>query len=202
MNTHQVLSVKEFEFTHEAVRPEAYAAYVRVLRQNWRQGTVGSKTRAEVAFSNKKPWRQKGTGRARVGSMRSPLWRKGGTIFGPQERSRLLSIPREVKRAVLRTLVQSIVSEGRFIVLDGCSFDKPNTKKAVAVLQAAGVLGEMVGVFAHAHDHVTRASFSNIEKVFVLLFDEPNAYDISRAQYWVVRREDLDACKQMVKKWN
>jgi ribosomal protein L4 len=71
--------------------------YVRALLQNWRQGTVWSRGRSDVSFSNKKPWKQKGTGRARAGSPKSPLWRGGGVIFGPQERSRLLKINRKAR---------------------------------------------------------------------------------------------------------
>src|SRR5438105_1375079 len=75
-----------------------FSNYIRSLIQNWRQGTVACKTRGEIAFSNKKPWKQKGTGRARAGSRRSPLWRKGGVIFGPQSRVRTLKVGRAVKQ--------------------------------------------------------------------------------------------------------
>src|SRR5437588_407352 len=84
----RVLTAKELalEPAKDRVAPKAFAIAIRTLRQNWRQGTVAVKGRADVSFSNRKPWRQKGTGRARAGSARSPLWRKGGVCHGPQER--------------------------------------------------------------------------------------------------------------------
>ena len=78
------------------------AVYVRSLLQNWRQGTVGCKGRSDVAYSNKKPWKQKGTGRARAGSARSPLWRGGGVIFGPQPRTRVLKAGKQVKKKCVK----------------------------------------------------------------------------------------------------
>src|SRR5680860_633450 len=85
----------------EKVSPKAYSTWIKVLLQNWRQGTVGCKGRSDVAKSTKKPWKQKGTGRARAGSARSPLWRGGGVTFGPQKRSRKLKFPRNIKDSIL-----------------------------------------------------------------------------------------------------
>ena len=82
----------DLDLNKKETSPVTFARAIRVLLQNWRQGTVGCKSRGEVAFANRKPWRQKGTGRARVSSLRSPLWRKGGVIFGPQARVRKLFI--------------------------------------------------------------------------------------------------------------
>ena len=79
------------------VTPVGFSTWIRSLRQNWRQGTVGCKGRSDVAHSNKKPWKQKGTGRARAGSPRSPLWRGGGVTFGPQARVRTLAVPAQLK---------------------------------------------------------------------------------------------------------
>src|ERR1700683_4830953 len=82
----------DLEIEKREESPKTYATAIRTLIQNWRQGTVGCKDRSEVAYSNRKPWKQKGTGRARAGSLRSPVWRKGGVTFGPQPRVRELSI--------------------------------------------------------------------------------------------------------------
>jgi len=100
----------------ESARTVAHA--IRVLFQNWRQGTVGCKSRGEVAFSNKKPWRQKGTGRARVSSLRSPLWRKGGIIFGPQPRVRELSLNTKQKRLAFNNLLFSMLDKEAVYCLD------------------------------------------------------------------------------------
>ena len=88
-----------------SVPSAAFSIWVRALSQNWRQGTVACKGRSDVARSGKKPWKQKGTGRARAGSARSPLWRGGGVTFGPQPRSRSLTVPKRLKRGVLRGLL-------------------------------------------------------------------------------------------------
>lgn len=102
----RVVSLDELELAPvEEKRQNAvmFSDYVRALMQNTRQGTVSSKSRGEVAFSNKKPWKQKGTGRARVSSRRSPLWRKGGTIFGPQARVKTLKVSQATKEKSTRS---------------------------------------------------------------------------------------------------
>ena len=98
----QTLSASDLniEGARKEISPVAMAVYVRSLLQNWRQGTVACKGRSDVAYSNKKPWKQKGTGRARAGSARSPLWRGGGVIFGPQPRTRVLKAGKQLKRSV------------------------------------------------------------------------------------------------------
>ena len=100
MNTLSAKDVNFVEPNNENKSSVGFSIWVRALLQNWRQGTVGSKDRSEVSFSNKKPWKQKGTGRARAGSARSPLWRGGGVVFGPQPRTRVLKTGKQVKRNV------------------------------------------------------------------------------------------------------
>ena len=148
-----------------------YSTAVRVLLQNWRQGTVGCKTRGELSFSNKKPWRQKGTGRARVGSIRSPLWRKGGVIFGPQPRVRELAINKEQKKLVFNNLFFDMLKNEKIYCLD-VQFDaKPSTKKAVELLNNVHLVNKKVLVFLSAHDDVAYASFRNIPHVNIVYFD-------------------------------
>ena len=106
------------------------AQAIRVLFQNWRQGTVACKTRGQVAFSNKKPWRQKGTGRARVSSLRSPLWRKGGIIFGPQPRVRTLELNAKQKRLTFNNLLFSMVDKNAVYCLDFSSAEGKGQTKA------------------------------------------------------------------------
>src|ERR1700722_4270098 len=92
--------------------PHAISDYVRSLFQNWRQGTVWSRGRADVSFSNKKPWKQKGTGRARAGSAKSPLWRGGGVTFGPQERTRVLKTNKKIRQLALLSLLSDHLERG------------------------------------------------------------------------------------------
>ena len=100
----------------------------------WRRGTADTKRKGEVAGSNKKPWRQKGTGRARVGSRRSPLWRKGGIVFGPHPRSYAYSLPKKVRRLALKSALSSKLISGDLIVLDELNFAQPKTKDMLGVL--------------------------------------------------------------------
>ena len=108
----------QVEFIAKEQNLKAFARAIRVLRQNWRQGTVGCKTRAELAFSNRKPWKQKGTGRARAGSLRSPLWRKGGVIFGPQPRTRTLALNSKEMNLVFNNVLSSKLANKSVMCLD------------------------------------------------------------------------------------
>ena len=101
------------------INPKTFSLAIRVLLQNWRQGTVGCKDRSEVAYTNKKPWKQKGTGRARAGTRRSPLWRGGGVTFGPQARIRELSIPRKAKQKIFSALLLQRLEAGRIAIILG-----------------------------------------------------------------------------------
>ncbi len=104
------------------------ALWVRALLQNWRQGTVATKGRSDIAYTGKKPFKQKGTGRARAGTARSPLWRGGGVIFGPQKRTRTLTVPKGVKKNVLQGLLWKFLGNKRVVSLDWQSpADKPKT---------------------------------------------------------------------------
>ncbi len=108
--------------------------------QNWRQGTVGCKDRSEVAFSNKKPWKQKGTGRARAGSARSPVWRGGGVTFGPQPRVRTLQVNKQVKKSVLADIASHYANNGKIVSLNwALSEQRPRTAEAFNALKEAGL---------------------------------------------------------------
>ncbi|MDH7512771.1 MAG: 50S ribosomal protein L4 [Clostridiales bacterium] len=111
-----------------------------VQRQaNQRRGTASTKTRGEVSGSSRKPWRQKGTGRARAGSIRSPLWRKGGTIFGPKPRDYSYEIPKQVKRNALRAALSLRLAENRLLILEGAALKGAKTKEALSLLKALNV---------------------------------------------------------------
>lgn len=185
------------------VKPRTIAQSVRVVTQNRRQGTVGVKGRSDVAFSNKKPWKQKGTGRARAGSPRSPLWRKGGVIFGPQPRVRTLSIPKKMRQKALATLLWSQLENDKVICLTH-AFDAqaPKTRMAHDILKQANLLGQNVNLFVGHDDMVVQKSFANMPNVCMYYFDEPNVYDLASAQYWVFFEKDLDAFKTMVEQWS
>jgi len=182
--------------------PASVAQYIRVLRQNWRQGTVGCKDRSEVAFANRKPWKQKGTGRARAGSARSPLWRKGGVTFGPQARTRVLTVSQSMRRNVMQSLFWNKIEQQRIVELD-CQFvdDKPKTLLAHQALKSAGLQDKKLIMFVAVHDYQTQASFANLPNVEMYLFDQPNAYALLHGQYWVYLKKDSDLFKGMVGSW-
>ena len=205
--THHILSVADLGIESiETVSTKSFALYIRALLQNWRQGTVACKDRSKVTSrSNKKPWKQKGTGRARAGSPRSPLWRGGGVVFGPQPRVRTLKISQELKKGVMRTLLDNILTNGRIVILDWAPTANaaPKTSDAVRALRNAQVSEEKkVLFFTESFDHFVHSSFANIENVHMILFDQPNAFALSSAQTWVVLKKDLELFKKMVAAWN
>lgn len=200
-----VITPAELNITEDArkdVSPVSMAVYVRTLLQNWRQGTVACKGRADVAYSNKKPWKQKGTGRARAGSARSPLWRGGGVIFGPQARTRVLKTSTQVRRNVLNSIFFKFLDQSKIVTLDwGSSMQKPKTALAFKLLKDSNLHDEKVVLFLPTHDQMSYASFINIPNVQILFFDQPNAYDLVNGTRWVVLKKDIEQFKQMVSQW-
>jgi large subunit ribosomal protein L4 len=182
--------------------PSSFTQYINVLRQNWRQGTLGCKGRGDVAFSNKKPWKQKGTGRARVGSIRSPIWRKGGVIFGPQLRTRTLKVSQQLKKNVFKALLFDRLQQQRIVALDWqMEGNSPKTALAFAQLKNAGLHNKKIVLFVPTHDYQLQASYANIPHVKMYLFDQPNAYALSQGDFWVYLKRDSDLFKQMVGSW-
>ncbi len=186
-----------------SISPRMFAQAIRVLRINSRQGTVGVKSRSDVAFSNKKPWRQKGTGRARCGTRRSPLWRKGGVTFGPQPRTRKLDMNRKQKRSVLKAIFLDYVQKGNIHALsfqEKADFIK--TKHAQLLLKNAGLAESKLLLFLDRSDVHMLYGVRNLPYVSVVFFDEPNAYDFAHATSWAFMEKDIEAFKQMVSAWN
>lgn len=184
------------------VSSESFSNSIRALMQNWRQGTLGCKDRGEVAFANRKPWKQKGTGRARAGSARSPLWRKGGVIFGPQLRVRTLKVSKNMRANVFQTLLWKGLEKQTILALNwNVENDKPKTALASQALRDAGLADKKVVLLVAAHDSLVHASFSNIANVRMILFDQPNAYILADADCWVYLQKDSESFKEMVNLW-
>ena len=178
------------------------ALWVRSLLQNWRQGTVAVKGRADVKATTKKPYKQKGTGRARAGSARSPIWRGGGVTFGPQARTRTLKITKGLKKHVLKGILWEFLGGKRIVNLDWAANDVPKTSQAYAALKQAGLDDKKLNLFLTTQDFISQASFANLPNVNVITFDQANAYDLVNSEHWVFLNKDADAFKQMVKQWN
>jgi large subunit ribosomal protein L4 len=153
-----------------------------------RAGTQSTKTRAEVRGGGAKPWKQKGTGRARQGSIRSPQWRGGGVALGPKPRSYAQRTPKKMIRLATRSALSDRFAEDRVVVVDDWGFDAPSTKAAVAALSTIGVEGKVLVVLADT-DEVAWKSFRNLTHVQVLAARELNAYDIL-CNDWIVFTTD------------
>ena len=148
-----------------------------------RSGTQSTKTRAEVRGGGAKPWRQKGTGRARQGSIRSPQWSGGGIALGPKPRSYAQKTPKKMVRLALRSALSDRAADGKVRVVD-FGFDAPSTKAAVSALADLGIDGRVLLVLA-ADDTATWKSFRNLTDVHILVPGELNAYDVLVSD-WVV----------------
>ena len=163
-----------------------------VVRQNAaeRRGTHATKTRSMVSGTGKKPWRQKGTGRARVGEIRNPLWRGGGTVFGPQPRSYEYSIPKKVEKGALRAALMQKIKEGTLIVIDELTASEVKTKAAVGVLKTIGVTGKVVLVDAQL-DEMFAKSVRNIAGVSLVQSNRVTARDVANTRQVVLTKAAL-----------
>lgn len=159
---------------------------------NKRVGTHATKTRGQIAGSNKKPWKQKGTGRARAGTRKSPLWRGGGTIFGPHPRDYSYAINRKQRRVALRSALFAKFRDGQVIVIDGLKADSPKTKPVAAALKALGVQGACL-IGTSAQDKNLYLSARNIPGVLVSAVRDFNALDVLNARTVVLTRDGFDA---------
>ncbi len=152
---------------------------VRAYRNNGRKGTASTKSRAEVAGSNRKPWRQKGTGRARVGSRASPLWRSGGVIFGPKPKEYQMDLPRKMKRKALASALSTRYDEGNLCVVDGLEFDSPKTKRALTLLASLELPKDTLIICSQVEDDwKLRKSFSNIPTANCISTSQANVYEV------------------------
>jgi large subunit ribosomal protein L4 len=189
--------------TVKKVSSFVFAVSIRALLTSWRQGTVKCKDRAEVARSGKKPWKQKGTGRARAGTARSPLWRGGGVIHGPQPRVRKSKVTQKVRSSGFNFLLNQYVDNGLIYSADWhIAGDKPKTKNAFGLLRDAQFMNQkQIILFLSIEDRVHYASFANIPNVHLVYFDQPNAYDLARASRWMFLQKDIEQFKKMVMRW-
>ena len=162
-----------------------------------RAGTHSTKTRGEVRGGGAKPWRQKGTGRARHGSTREPQWKGGGVAWGPKPRDHSQSVPKKMKAAALRSALSDRAREGSVLIVDGLSYEKPKTKDAVASLKAWGAEGKVLLVLTLDDTNVAYA-FRNLPRVHVIAEQQLNVYDVLNADRVVFVKSALDALQARV----
>ena len=155
-----------------------------------RAGSQSTKTRAEVQGGGAKPWRQKGTGRARAGSSRQPNWVGGGVSHAPKPRSYVQRTPKKMIRLALRSALSDRAADGKVVVLDGWGLETPSTRSAVQALDALGVTGRALVVLSE-DDEAAWKSLRNLQTVHCLLARELNAYDVLVSDYIVFTKETL-----------
>ncbi len=171
--------------------------YVKAYLANQRQGTQSAKTRAEVSGGGRKPWRQKGTGRARVGSSRNPVWTGGGVVFAPKPRDYSQSVNKKMRRLAMKSVFSSKVEEKEFFVLDELKMDAPKTSQMAEVLGNLNVEKTLV-VIADNDENVVK-SVRNIKDAKCSTVGTLNAYEMLKYNNLVVTKEALEKIQEVYK---
>ncbi|WP_315118787.1 50S ribosomal protein L4 [uncultured Clostridium sp.] len=179
------------------VEVNQYALHQVVVAQlaNKRQGTQSSKTRAEVSGGGIKPWRQKGTGRARQGSTRSPQWIHGGVVFAPKPREYRVSVPKSMRRVAMKSALTSKVQDNQIIVLENLELEAPKTKEIVKMLGALNANKTLI-VTAESNENVYKSA-RNIEGVEVLPANNLNVYDILKYENFIITKDAVSKIEEV-----
>ncbi len=164
---------------------------------NQRRGTAATKTRAAVSGGGRKPWRQKGTGRARHGSIRSPIWVGGGVTFGPQPRDYRLAMPKKARRQALKSALSSKVAAGSLIVVDELKFDEPKTRRMVEVLNNLQVQGKALVVTVSDGGNVV-LSARNIPGVNTIRAQDLNVYAVLNSEQLIMTKEAVEVVEEVL----
>lgn len=177
------------------VNEHAMHQVVVALLANKRQGTQSAKTRAEVRGGGIKPWRQKGTGRARQGSIRAPQWIKGGVVFAPKPRDYRMSVPKSMRRVALKSALTSKVQGGEMIVLENLSFEAPKTKQMVEVLKAFEAKKTLI-VTSESNEVVFKSA-RNICGVEVMPVNNINVYDLLKFEKLIITKDAVSKIEEV-----
>ena len=177
------------------VNEAAMHQVVVALLANKRQGTQSAKTRAEVRGGGIKPWRQKGTGRARQGSIRAPQWIKGGVVFAPKPRDYRMSIPKSMKRVAMVSALTSKVQNNEMVVLENLDFEAPKTKQVVEMLKAFEAKKTLI-ITAESNENVYKSA-RNIEGVAVLPVNNINVYDLLKYSKVIMTKDAVSKIEEV-----
>jgi large subunit ribosomal protein L4 len=192
-------TIREIQLSPDvfAAKPNPHLVYeaVKQHRAGARRGTHMTKNRALVSGSGKKPWRQKGTGRARAGETRNPLWRHGGTVFGPQPRDYSYAMPKKARAAALRVALTQRLGEGAVKVVEAFGVDEPKTRLLKGLLAKLGVVGKAV-VVDHQPSDALVLSGRNLPGVKVVAESHLTAYDVVDCRHLVVSQEAIDKLEE------
>lgn len=182
---------------NNALMHQAVVAYL----SNQRQGLAATKTRADVSGGGRKPWRQKGTGRARVGSNRSPLWRKGGTMFGPQPHSFYKDLPKRMKALALKSALNSKAKDSEMLVLDMLAVNSHKTKEVFSIMKNLKLEAAKVKFVVDIIDDKLKLSCRNIAKVTLETAKNLTTYEALDCKKLVFTKSALKEVEERVKKW-
>jgi large subunit ribosomal protein L4 len=181
------------------IEPNQHVLFEAVIMQraSLRQGTHKVKNRSEVAGGGRKPWRQKGTGRARQGSIRSPQWRGGGIVFGPTPRSYAYKLPKKVRRLAIKSALSSKVIDNNIVVLEDLAFNAPKTKEMTAVLKGLSVEKKALIVTADNNENVA-LSARNIPGVTVVTANGVNVLDVLNHEKLIMTKEAVQKVEEVL----
>lgn len=168
---------------------------VVALLANKRQGTQSTKTRSEVRGGGIKPWRQKGTGRARQGSIRAPQWIKGGIVFAPKPRDYRVSVPKSMRKVAMKSALTSKVQENQMIVLDSLNFDAPKTKNVVEMLKAFEATKALI-ITAESNEGVYKSA-RNIQGINVIPANNINVYDLLKYEKVIITKDAVSKIEEV-----
>ena len=175
------------------IRKKLLRDAVIMYEANKRQGTASTKTKGEVAGGGRKPWTQKHTGRARAGSIRSPLWKGGGVSHGPKPRDYSFAIPKKARRLALYTALSAKARDNELIVIDDLNFDIPKTKQMVGILKALNMDNSSCLIVVSRANETVWKSARNIPSVKVMTSTELNAYEVLRPKKVLLTKEALSS---------
>ncbi|MCK9217378.1 MAG: 50S ribosomal protein L4 [Firmicutes bacterium] len=178
------------------VSVDAMHQVVKMILANKRQGTQSTLTRAEVRGGGRKPWRQKGTGRARHGSIRSPQWRHGGVVFAPKPRSYRYTLPKKVRQLAMKSALTTKVNDNDLIVLDELKFDVPKTKQMISVLENLKVSNKAMIVLSEKNENVEKSA-RNIPNIKTTLVNTLNVYDILNYDKFIITKAAIEKVEEV-----
>lgn len=190
------ISVPEGIFSYPLKEHLLYEAVVN-FRANLRRGTASTKTRAEVRGGGRKPWRQKGTGRARAGSIRSPLWRKGGVTFGPKPRSYYYNLPKKMKRNALKSALSLKFSERLMLILKTLDFKEPKTKEGAKFLERLNLDSALI-VDSNQNKNLF-LSLRNIPRVKAVDYNQVNVYEVLNHRWLIFSQNAFESLMERLK---
>ena len=178
---------------NDKILPSSVYLVINAYRSKQRKGLAATKTRGEVSGGGKKPWKQKGTGRARVGSIRSPLWRHGGVVFGPHPRDFSFDVPKKMKEQALKFALSEKARANELIVVDAINFASPKTKEGAKLLKSlsASDAGKIL-VLVDKTEMVAKRVFGNIASVRIALAKDTNTYEVLAANKVIVTTSGLN----------